>query len=434
MLLFLTSPGDYPGVSTLLAINNEDLSLKTVAEGVINPHQLTAAVSPDGVHLAYITQDDSRAYWGMPTLRIFDTKQWATVRSVFIENEAMRAEDDIGMDNEYFDIYRSILELNAMSWSSDGALLAFNAATQGTSGDVYVLNMSDELVSQLTDGPTHSIHLNWSPDDLSVLHLGVTTLGTGAGYGVDRVWAAHVDGEPSFMVEKPGDYTGDILWLGWADVDTVIAYSWNPLCGYADLRLMNIGNGDKSLIHEGCFNAAAFNPDQGQLLYSVTSSDFNEGGISGVYLYSLSTGEQTSLTDSPAQQVFRVDAEDVFYFVGDEGDVRKITPAGKVIPLNNADPVLLSSISPDGAVAWRYLPAFAEGPQPGVFLSRPDGSFTRIADLVARYSIFSADGQRLFIFTDEGIYVGDAPDFTMTTLYATDEIGGAPTEPAWLGH
>lgn len=432
-LVFAAGDNAYPAVTSWLAVDNTDLSLRLIANDVINPHHVAMGLSPSGRQLAFITQDASRSFWGRPTLRIFDADTWQTVLDFPLENEAMQDLGDLGMENEYLDTYRAILELDAVAWSHSGASLAFNAAAYGSSADVYTLDLVTLAITRLTDGPTHSIHLAWSPDDAAILHLAVGSLGTGAGYAIDRIWSVPADGGSSIDLGRGSDMSGDETWLGWFGPHTVVAHSWNAFCGQSDLRLLDIVSGAEVNIHQGCFNAVAYDPDRGQILYAVPSGDDNSGPVAhGVWLYTISDGQSLFVADVPVSEIFHNPGEGAFYFVDEGGAVSRVLSDGALSPLANDQPILLSGMSDTGIIAWRLKPDFSLGPQPGLFISQAGGDPVHISDVIPRASIFSPGGDRLYVLTDDGIYLGEAPAYALTLLYSTAAIGAPPMRGAWL--
>jgi Tol biopolymer transport system component len=61
------------------------------------------------------------------------------------------------------------------------AHLAFVAARDGDSADVYLFNRIGDSVIRLTDEAGHATTLNWSPDGRYLQYLSIHTFGTGAG-------------------------------------------------------------------------------------------------------------------------------------------------------------------------------------------------------------------------------------------------------------
>ncbi len=54
--------------------------------------------------------------------------------------------------------------LDTLAWSPDGRFLAYVAATDGPSADIYVYDTQTSEVRRITDGPNQPELLGWSPE------------------------------------------------------------------------------------------------------------------------------------------------------------------------------------------------------------------------------------------------------------------------------
>ena len=59
---------------------------------------------------------------------------------------------------------------DTLKWSPDGRYLAFIAAIDGPSSDVYSYDLQTGQINRLTDGPNQAANLSWSPDSKWIVH------------------------------------------------------------------------------------------------------------------------------------------------------------------------------------------------------------------------------------------------------------------------
>ena len=86
-----------------------------------------------------------------------------------------------------------------MAWSPDGSQLAFIGAVNGPTSDLYVYDLAEDQVRQLTDGLAHAANPIWSPDGKHIFHQGIIfSFGSGVAksdWGVvctgRRQWCGH---------------------------------------------------------------------------------------------------------------------------------------------------------------------------------------------------------------------------------------------------
>ena len=79
-------------------------------------------------------------------------------------------------------------QTDSFAWSQDGTRLAFTAALDGDSTDIYLFNLSDSSVTRLTDEAGHAAAMHWSPDGRFLQFISVNSFGTGAGVAMEGLW------------------------------------------------------------------------------------------------------------------------------------------------------------------------------------------------------------------------------------------------------
>ncbi len=158
-------------------------------------HLFRLAAAPAGGMVAALEVEDSPAY-SPPRLSILTLPEG----KLRLLAQLLPQDVDYGnMDEEALDLARdrwaAVAACNEMAWSTDGRL-AFNAAFEGPSADLYVYSPAEDRLLRLTSGPTQSVGPVWSPDNQYILHGGVERLYheySGAGYDYAAFWAARAD-------------------------------------------------------------------------------------------------------------------------------------------------------------------------------------------------------------------------------------------------
>jgi len=160
-----------------------------------------------------------------------------------------------------------------MAWSQQGTMLAFTAAIDGPTSDVYVYDLRTEEITRLTDEPSQAVFLNWSPDSRFLLHAEVEDLYEGANGSGYSGWVFHAvrleDGDVQQLSGSTGERVEQHV-LGWFDNTNVIlaAREWSP--GYFNIRRLNIETGEEILLSDHHFNSLAYDPDNQYMLGCVT--------------------------------------------------------------------------------------------------------------------------------------------------------------------
>ena len=308
-----------------------------------------------------------------------------------------------------FEIARALTQVDSLAWSPTGDRLAFMGAHQGSSSDLYLYDVAADAITQLSSGPSQAIKPAWSPDGAYIVHLGVSTLGSGAGYGVEGMWAARSGGEEIVTLDLPDD-SRDEVWLGWHGDHTLLTHSFNPSCGNNHLRAVDVATGESRTLWRADFDTATFDPTSGHVLFSL-------GGRSESCAFVTRPG--LLLTHPRAQDSFVAhetpveSARDLGWsapldsFVAAAESVLTITTTGEVHPLPSPI-VTIPAISPDGVwAAWAS--------EDGLWVGRVGEEAPQVygdAAVLPRWT----PGRSLLFFGADGLYHAPPPDFAPTLI------------------
>lgn len=236
------------------------------------PYSIRAALSPDGRHVAFVTAADPSTYQGL-ALNLLTLPE-GTVESItplFKPDVVPFTGDNFGSDT--FEAARSIADYDSMAWSPDGTRLAFIGAQDGPSSDLYVYHLADGRIERLTDGPSQAYGLSWSPDGKYIVHAGVSSFGTGAGYGLVGMWAAAADG--SGVKPLQISLGADVKVVGWIANNVFLVHGWSVMCGENNLRFYDLLTGAETTLSPGCFGSLAFDPLSRALAFVAIPDDAN---------------------------------------------------------------------------------------------------------------------------------------------------------------
>lgn len=436
-VVFLTAREDTPA-STLWIAAADGSSVEPLAEGeIVGGLDVKKMVAPDGRHAAYITQQGEE--WRNLTLHIISLPGGASVADIALTSDITEPPQGVELyEWEYFEALRSIAEYNGLAWSPDGSQLAFLGAQGGPSSDLFVFDTGSGETLQLTDGPTQGLKPAWSPDGSLIWHLGITSLGTGAGLALDRVWAAVPDGSAVYEVMSADEVSriGDEVLVGWADDDVAIMYNWDAGCGPRDLRLVEIPSGDTTLIREGAFHEASYVFDADVLAVSVAPfGDFgcNEGEEPGIYLYDTAGSTPVSIGTTGYQVIYH-EAAGRFTALKDDGFGISFDLEGNWVDLEGPTYPAFDA-SPDGdLLAWAVFSSFGDNSEPGAWIGAWDaGAATQVTDVGAVLASFAPDASSLLVWTSDGdLLFAPGPDYLPPeTMGSVGVLPGADSV-AWI--
>lgn len=237
--------------------------------------------------------------------------------------------------------------IDTLAWSPDGRLLAYVAAVDGPSADLYVYDTVKDEIRRLTDGPNQPKLLGWSADGRWVLHLEITDIQLGDGVWWDTLglWAAASDGSEARRV--PG-VEGPVLLLDWGTPTRFMAvhYSHGPRPPF-QIDLIDLEAGPVKTLYPGSTYQWAVDPKSGTLAFLVDPwVDPETAGLqSGMYVASPSRPApklvvSTNLDlETPTEQPYLAitagpvwsAALDAFLIADSDGIASLVSSAGEIV-------------------------------------------------------------------------------------------------------
>jgi hypothetical protein len=378
-------------------------------------HNLSDGIAPSGGDVAFVSGDNpmtpDREGAGPLTLHLLhmptgNTRPLTPLFSADME-QAIQTASTTGDRNAEVEAGIAVIENDrTLAWSPDGRYLAFIAAIDGPSSDLYSYDRESRQINRLTDGSNQAARLFWSPDSQWIIHEEVESFGTGAGWNVKAVWAAAPDGSGNRKLYDT-EFSGDEVFVDWVSPDTFLVYSWTPI-GLQNIRLVNLGTGEAQRIGpEFPVQALAFDPESQTQLTVVDDYTAQQNNLQGgLYLASASNQPQLVAPGNwhdvrwlPNAQMFFAKGESGVISVALDGATTEYFDEG-ALPID----------SPDGA----WLLAWGDGnfTSPiGLRLYTTDGELKRaITTDSVTFATWSPDSTGVFYVSDGMLYYASIPN------------------------
>ncbi|NIM96411.1 MAG: hypothetical protein GTO18_22150 [Anaerolineales bacterium] len=412
----------------LWIVNPDGSGLRKLTEGQDIITRLGDGLALQGGHLAYITGNE-RVY-GL-TLNLLSLPSGET--RVITPLTSPETEPDIENPtfDESFEAASAVTFQKSIDWAPDGKQLAFLGVMEGPTSDLYTYSIDDEVITQLSDGPTQAIRPLWDPIGKYILHAGVSTMGSGAGLGMEGFWAASADGSGFNSLFEPSEISGDEIVVGWNAPDTFVMFTWSQM-GNRDLRSVNVETGESQVHFQGCFNEEmAMDESTGIVLLAISEYGANciDGLLQGLYLVPTDGGPFLRIVEDDASYILWSDEAGLFLALTKNG-VLAVAPSGDFIDLNVPEGTSWFPEVASGTkqLAWTGDSGVWIGPLLGSIDQPPQQIFTEETWTAA----WASEGEHLLFITAEGsLYVAHSPDFTPVLVAEGVTSGGADSAWVW---
>lgn len=292
---------------------------------------------------------------------------------------------------------QALSQPHTLAWSPDGRYLAFIAAIDGPSTDVYLLDTQNQKIQRLTRGSNQAATPLWSPDSLWVITQEVERFDADGRWKVTAVWAAATDHhETRRLYTPPSNSTGEVF-LGWSTSETLVSYTRAPDAGRT-VREVPLSTRYINLVYAGPFDQVAYDPASKQLAFTETLETGAELGLGpGLYLIpaykgqprSVLAGDWSGLSWAAAARQFMASSATTLLMT---------TPAGELTLFPSENRAMFSA---DG----QWVAGWGDQPQPGVRLYQPGGQLMQTISHDPAQQLIWAPGSREFFFlSDEKLY------------------------------
>lgn len=386
-----------------------------------NRGDLRRAISPGGDKIALLeTGDDG--------LNLVIVQIPSGERETVAQVLALSREENIkNTSPKAFALY-AIIDYDSVAWQpGEGRLLAFTAAIEGPTSDLYLYDTQTKDVTRLTDGYSQAVSPSWSLDGRYILHYGVSWVqpfgGAIGGHNrFDGVWAVDVSNGEIITQPKPEGVA--LHFVGWQDDLHYITFDSSEDCGAQNLRSIEVATGDATpLMEQGFSYYIDFSPETDTLLISGDGK-CPDSLEEGAYLLSLNNNSLDRVVDVriwgiewlPESQVFQAYPE---VLLSPDGETRYYPPV--------YDHSFNPAISPLGFEAWEII----ENYEGRVVVRTPGGDWQHILDGSVDVLIWDPmTGENLIVVLRDGsLYTAFYPDYNSIKQ---GDLGGRINQAVWL--
>ncbi len=391
------------------------------------PSDLNMGMSPDKKLFAYITGFGGASI--NPLLVVLDIEKRIPILQLELTGPIIQPSMEDTHGDPAFEAFGAMQYSDSLAWSPDGTRLAFIAARDGDSADIYLFNRSDNSVARLTDEAGHAAALHWSPDGQFLQYVSVNTFGTGAGSDMAGLWVYDFKSSQAQLLETL-DSNGEEF-VVWMDNSRFLINSIGRLCGGSyNLRIVDAASSDQQVIVGEGFTAVAYDPENQFGMFSIAYDYDNCGSSEPLEIGLMIFGESVPVlgADGPISgEIGRKKFEQVtaygidfipqgnlFTVYGDEG-LQYIYYNGQYgyISLEIRPEVkgLIPYPSPTGDY-W----AWASPMNTGLWITENNSNPVELSPLFTGSPLWSQDGQGLYFFESNRLFLSSAPQFSGGTL------------------
>ncbi len=416
--------------SGVFAVNEQTYEVAQLSDAPVNAPtwNLDRGISPDKKYFSYITGYEGAST--NPMLVVLDIKNRKTILQEELTGAVIQSGAEGTHGDPAFEAFSAMQFEDSLAWSPDGTRLAFIAARDGDSADVYLFNPTDLSIARLSDENGHATALHWSPDGQFLQYVSVHTFGTGAGFNMESLWVYDFRRYQAQLLENL-DSDGEEF-LAWADNSKFWINSWSATCGGAyNLRIVDAISQEQQVIVDGGFTAAAYDPENNTGFFSV-AFDYDNCGSSepmdlGVRIFGEGIGmtEDGGIGVNKFEQitVYGIDfipQHNLFRMVGDEGlqtIFAKEQYGYSSLEIPSAVMGFMPYPSPVGD-AWGW----ASRHMSGLWVTENNTNPLELSPTFSGVPLWSSDGETIYFFENNQLFSASAPQ------YAVDRIGELPGE------
>lgn len=320
-----------------------------------------------------------------------------------------------------FQTLEAVTREDGLAWSPDGSYLAFIAALENNSADLYVLDLERGRIERLNGVYSQSASPFWGPLSNWLVTQELEDYDAETGWRAEAVSGLHFPGYyDQSTLYLPANGSLEEVFLGWANSQSFLSYS-QTATGLTQLRQVNVDSLSVGVIYANAFSLAALDPETGAIALVLNETQaVDQGQISGIYLrkpQSAVFGLQRAGTWSSLSW----EAGGAFVATGYQG-VTVMTPEGETILLSGESDL---SISPNGnwMIGWGNGETNVSGAR---LYQGPSGNLLQsITDLQVSGVYWQADSKAFFMVADGALYRVSFPGLNLVEVasgFATDTV------------
>ena len=375
------NPVNFPNSAKFSSI---DLYQNAQGEQVTN-----ISIAPQGGKVAIVEVEDEANFKGLNLYLL-------TLPSGKVEfiTPLMGAGFDALSGYDYEDIARKVA-VGSPAWSPDGSKLAFLAALENASLDLYLYDLNSNELARLTQGTEPLYGFSWSPDGSRLLFWDSASYDKSIGV----IEAKPNAGQPRIYTGLFPDATANFL--GWRDAETYLFYAWNTLGAY-NLSAFNLTTGESEILWDGYLTTARFDPKThtAAICLIPDEAEYNEQADGGLYLLAASDSTPQKVAESCGAYLGWHPLSEAFSF-SDGDQTYLLTTTGQVSGTELEDLPLLTS--PGGASQYKISVPDEDG-STSLYKLEDSGEFEIYYFGKLEKMLWQSDGQRFFAQENEAMH------------------------------
>lgn len=385
--------------------------------GPIIASDLTRGMAPDGSYLVLragsaLNTDELALY--RVDLPSFEVSKLTPLLSITAQRKIVNDEG-----TRVLETLLTVTRPDGLAWSPDARFLAFSAALNNETSDLYVLDMLNDRIDRLNGLFSQNASPVWSPGGDWLISQELEYVHRLEAWRSELVTGLRV---PSFdsqnTIYLPPITSLEEAFVGWLNPATFISYSVTE-SGPQVLRQVNVEELEDLLIFDGSFQQVAYDPGSGVITFSINfAAAISQGLAGGIYRL---------IPDSPVQNLQAAgdwpqlawDPGGMFVASGTQG-VLLFTPQGESMLLPDQGNARLS---PNGnwLIAW----GDGEGSAAGAQLFQADSSnpLQTLLEQPVESLIWQPDSKGFLILSEGSLF-----HFVFPSLRPDEIITGLPAD------
>jgi hypothetical protein len=197
-----------------------------------------------------------------------------TIQRKIVNQEGTRA-------NETF---QAVTQPNNLAWSPNGRFLAFNAALDNESSDLYVFDTLNSRIERLNGLYSQNSAPYWSPSSNWLISQELGLLNAEGVWRTEVVTGLRVPGyDDQNTLYLPGENQGEVF-VGWINAQNFVSYSKSAE-GATNLRQVNVETKALRIIFQNQFDHAELDPVSRTLAFIIGEENAVDQGLTaGFYI------------------------------------------------------------------------------------------------------------------------------------------------------
>lgn len=385
-------------------------------------YNVQSSIQPGGNLIAFLSPaNDDFHHMSLNLLSLPDGKI-TKITNLTSEQTEVYANSAPG-DNS-FEALRAIRDDHNLSWTTDGAQLAFVGLMDGPSADIYVYNTATHDIQLISRDNDQDYWPSWSPDGQTLLYFATQAFGTGAGFDTTGVWALSSGQTDASLLYTPNSGSEELV--GWLDDTTAVLDTWTPAQGSGSLRLFDITTSKPSMLSAGAIVGAAADSFRGAVLFADSR---------GLYLLTASNHTPVTIGTQPVRRIDPVKPGDFYFTVQNTDDT--LATYGTSDMDHQVSPVAAGYSNLAVAMyGWIWGWTSEDPNQPGAWISGPGIEIGQIFNKRAQFPISDLENNFIF-FAPESDGSSSLYRTTFDAYYKdltlVTHIGAQVRDIAWLG-